>query len=101
MDGKVLVAEANPMKNYLKIKSDSRKPLKWGFFIPKSGLSESCQKKTEYCEFLHFGETHKPLAIIGGRGGIRTTFGSFFNFHYSATTTSLPEANSLITNERQ
>jgi len=25
----------------------------------------------------------------------------FFNFHYSATTTSLPEANSLITNERQ
>jgi hypothetical protein len=37
----------------------------------------------------------------GGRGGIRTTFGSFFNFHYSATTTSLPEANSLITNERQ
>jgi len=37
----------------------------------------------------------------GGRGGIRTTFGSFAIFHYSATTTSLPEANSLITNERQ
>jgi hypothetical protein len=44
---------------------------------------------------------HVALQRSGGRGGIRTDFGSFFNFHYPATTTSLPEANSLITNERQ
>ncbi len=49
--------------------NDSRKPIKRDFFIPKIGLSESCQKKTE---FLHFLETHKTIGNIGGRGGIRT-----------------------------
>jgi hypothetical protein len=38
---------------------------------------------------------------IGGRGGIRTGSVDFFKIHYSAITTPPPEANSLITNERQ
>jgi hypothetical protein len=37
----------------------------------------------------------------GGRGGIRTDLGSFFKIHYSVIITPPPEANSLITNERQ
>ena len=61
-------AEANAMTNHPKIKSNSRKPLKWGFFIPKSNLSESCQKKTEYFEFFYFGETHKNLVNIWRKG---------------------------------
>jgi integrase len=35
-------------------------------------LSESCQKKTGFFEFFYFGETHKTIVNIGGRGGIRT-----------------------------
>jgi hypothetical protein len=45
MDGKVLGNQAKAMTNHVKIKSDSRKPLNWGFFIPKFDLSELCQKK--------------------------------------------------------
>jgi hypothetical protein len=60
------------MKNHLKIKSDSRKPLKWGFFILQNDLSEFCQKKPGFFEFFYFGETYKILVNIGGRGGIRT-----------------------------
>jgi hypothetical protein len=41
------------------------------------------------------------FATIGGRGGIRTESGDFFKIRYSAITTPPPEANSLITNERQ
>ncbi len=50
--------------------SDSKKPLKWGFFIPQIGLSELCQKKTGFFEFFYFEETRKTLVKIGGRGGI-------------------------------
>jgi hypothetical protein len=70
MDGKVLVIETIAMKNHPKIKSNSRKPLKWGFFIPKFDLTESCQKKTGFFEFFYFVETHKTIVNIGGRGGI-------------------------------
>ena len=45
MDGKVLVTETNYMTNPQNT-SDSRKPLKWGFFMSELGLSELCQKKT-------------------------------------------------------
>ena len=34
-------------------------------------------------------------------GWLRTGSGDFFKIHYSAITTQPPEANSLITNERQ
>jgi hypothetical protein len=37
----------------------------------------------------------------GGEGRNRTEEGSFSETHYSANTTPPPEANSLITNERQ
>ena len=37
----------------------------------------------------------------GGEGRNRTGVSVFFKTHYSATTTPPPEANSLITNERQ
>ena len=69
MEGQVLVTETNRMTNPQKT-SDSRKPLKWGFFIPQIGLSELCQKKTGFFEFFYFGKTHKTLVKIGGRGGI-------------------------------
>ena len=69
MDGKILVTKTNRMTNP-KNTSDSRKPLKWGFFVPKIGLSELCQKKTGFFEFFYFGETRKTLVKIGGRGGI-------------------------------
>ena len=80
MERQILDAEADAMTNHPKIQSNSRKPLKWGFFIPKFDLSESCQKKTGFSEFFYFGETHKTLVNIGGRGGIRT--------HGSLATTS-------------
>ena len=48
--------------------------------VPKFDLSESCQKKTHFLEFFYFGETHKTIVNIGGRGGIRT--------HGSLATTS-------------
>ncbi len=80
MERQILDAEADAMTNHPKITSNSRKPLKWGFFIPKFDLSESCQKKTEFFEFFYFGETHKTLVKYGGRGGIRT--------HGSLATTS-------------
>ena len=67
--------------------TNSRKPLQWGFFIPKFDLSESCQKKTDFFEFFYFGETHKTLVNIGGRGGIRT--------HGSLATTSDFESDAL------
>ena len=66
MERQILDAEADAMTNHLEITSNSRKPLKWGFFIPKFDLSESCQKKTEFVEFL---ETHKTIVNVGGRGG--------------------------------
>ena len=69
MERQVLVAETNRMTNPQN-KSDSRKPLKWGFFIPQIGLSELCQKKTGFSEFFYFEETRKTLVKIGGRGGI-------------------------------
>ena len=71
MERQVLVTEANRMTNPQQI-SDSRRPPKRGFFVPEIGLSELCQKKTGFFEFFHFGETHKTLVKIGGRGGIRT-----------------------------
>ena len=80
MERQILDAEADAMTNHPKIKSNSRKPLKWGFIIPKFDLSESCQKKTEFFEFFYFWETHKTLVKYGGRGGIRT--------HGSLATTS-------------
>ena len=72
MERQILDAETNVMTKHHKIKSNSRKPLKWGFFIPKFDLSESCQKKTEFSEFFYFRETHETIVKIGGRGGIRT-----------------------------
>lgn len=39
--------------------------------------------------------------LIEGEGRNRTGKGSFAETHYSAITTPPPEANSLITNERQ
>jgi hypothetical protein len=80
MERQILDAEADAMTNHPRIKSNSRKPLKWGFFIPKFDLSESCQKKTGFFEFFYFWGTHKTLVNIGGRGGIRT--------HGSLATTS-------------
>ncbi len=68
MERQVLVTETNRMTNP-KNTNDSRKPLKWGFFIPQIGLSELCQKKTGFFEFFYFGKTHKTLLKIGGRGG--------------------------------
>ena len=87
MERQILDAEADAMTNHPKIKSNSRKPLKWGFFIPKFDLSESCQKKTEFFEFFYFVETHKTIVNIGGRGGIRT--------HGSLATTSDFESDAL------
>jgi hypothetical protein len=69
MERQVLVTEANPMTNPQNT-NDSRKPLKWGFFIPQIGLSELCQKKARFSEFFYFEETRKTLVKIGGRGGI-------------------------------
>ena len=108
MDGKVLVAEAIAMRNHPEIKSNPRKPLKWGFFIPKFDLSESCQKKTRFLEFFYFGETHKTLVIIGGRGGIRThgslaTTSDFESdaFNHSATLPKMAEQTTLTTLQEQ
>ena len=71
----------------------------------------------DYAGFLRIGklvsvlvsvwtpEPPKPLLHIqlrfGGEGRNRTGSGDFFKIHYSAITTPPPEANSLITNERQ
>ncbi len=41
------------------------------------------------------------MIAIGAGGGTRTGSGDYFKIHYSAITTPLPEANSLITNECQ
>ena len=48
MDGKILGNQANAMTNHPQIKSNSRKPIKWGFIIPKFDLSEPCQKKNAF-----------------------------------------------------
>ena len=73
MERQILDAEADAMTNHPKIKSNSRKPLKWGFFIPKFDLSESCQKKTE---FFYFGKTHKTLVKSGEKRFSRVTRGT-------------------------
>jgi hypothetical protein len=70
MDGKILVAETNAMMNRLKIKSDSGRSLRWGFFITKIGLSALCQKKTRVAGKFHQTRIDKTLLKIGGRGGI-------------------------------
>jgi hypothetical protein len=74
MDGKVLVIEANAMKNPPN-QSNLREPLKWSFFIPKIDLSESCQKKTGFFEFFYFGETHKTLVAVAEGVGFEPTLG--------------------------
>jgi len=53
MERQVLVTETNPITSPQNT-SDSRKPIKWGFFIPQIGLSEFCQKKSEFSEFFYF-----------------------------------------------
>jgi len=51
---------------------------------------------------LKFRKTLENKGLtIGGEGRNRTEEGSFSETHYSANTTPPPEANSLITNERQ
>ena len=60
MDGKVLVTETKPLTNLQNI-SDSRKPLKWGFFMSEFDLSELCQKKTGFLEFLHSQGIHRSI----------------------------------------
>ena len=69
MERQVLVTETNRMTNPHST-SDSRKPIKWGFFIPQIGLSELCQKKTGFFELFHFEGTLKTVVKLGGRGGI-------------------------------
>ena len=68
--GKITFEPKTLERNYLnQLIQGSRVSLymaKWGFFIPKFDLSESCQKKTEFVEFL---ETHKTIVNVGGRGG--------------------------------
>ena len=68
MERQILDAEADAMTNHPKIKSNSRKPLKWGFFIPKFDLSESCQKKM--IKINH--RLHKTLVKYGASGRSRT-----------------------------
>ena len=65
MDGQVLGVEThayamtNPQNT-----SDSKDPLKWGFFITKIGLSELCQKKTGILVFSFREANHGTFENI-------------------------------------
>jgi hypothetical protein len=82
MERQILVTEANRMTNHPQKHKRYKKAPQMGLFIPKIGLSEMCQKKTRFWEFIHFKETHKTIVNVGGRGGIRAQNRHFLGQYY-------------------
>jgi hypothetical protein len=71
MDGQILGVEAFRMIGQPQPKREN--PFS-GVFYVKMDLSELCQKKTHFWEFLHFDETHRTIEkitdFIGASGRI-------------------------------
>ncbi len=74
MERQVLVTEANRITNPQQI-SASRRPSKWGVFVPEIGLSELCQKKTRFSREFHLTGTTKPIENLAEGVGFEPTVG--------------------------